>query len=74
MDGSQTSKFAKVFSLESFPLYGIKGTQQRVYPYTTRYLCNVGEKECTPAMFVPHWLSFIESEECAPTLSIACVM
>ena len=53
VDGSQTLKFAKVFSLKSFPLYGIKGTQQRVYPYTTHYLRNVGEKECTPTLNVP---------------------
>ena len=34
----------------------------------------VGGKECTPALFVPHWLSLIGSKECTPTLSIACVI
>ena len=32
VDGSQTSKSVKVFSLESFPLYG---TDMHHYPYTT---------------------------------------
>ena len=31
--------------------------EQRVCPYTKYCLCNIGEKECTPTLFVPHWLS-----------------
>ena len=42
------------------------GTPERVYPYTKYCLCNIGDKECTPTLFVP-----CEEEAklvCTPTL------